>query len=96
MQALEPAARYALHPESGVVPAARDDTGVPGRALVQIEAALALGHVPALREAVAPVTAALRASLRQVLHYHLGSPTLRTRQVLLDVQKLIDREAPRS
>lgn len=96
VQALEPAARYILHAESGVVPAQGDDTGVPGRALVQIEAALVLGHVPTLREAVAPVTGMLRASLRQVLHYHLGSPTLRTRQVLLDVQKLIDREASRS
>jgi DNA repair protein RecO (recombination protein O) len=33
--------------------------------------------------------------LRQVLHYHLGSPLLRTRQVMADVQKLIDREASR-
>lgn len=95
VQALEPAGRYTLHAESGVVPAAADEIGVPGRALVQIEAALLSGHVAALRDAAAPVMAALRAPLRQVLHYHLGSPLLRTRQVMQDVHKLIDRETPR-
>jgi hypothetical protein len=30
-----------------------------------------------------------------VLHYHLGSPQLRTRQVMADVRKLIDRENTR-
>lgn len=95
VQDLDPAARYSLHPESGVVAGTPTEPGVPGRALVQIEAALSSGHVAALREAAAPVMAALRAPLRQVLHYHLGSPLLRTRQVMQDVHKLIDREASR-
>ena len=33
---------------------------------------------------------ALRSSLRALLHYHLGSPLLRTRQVMADVRKLLD------
>ena len=32
----------------------------------------------------------LKLTLRNLLHYHLGSPLLRTRQVMLDVQKLIE------
>ena len=84
--------RYSLHAESGVVVASAGETGVPGQALVAIEAALASGHGPALRAATAPVLAALRGPLREVLHYHLGSPQLRTRQVMADVRKLIDRE----
>ena len=93
VQALEPEGRYALHAESGVVPA--DDADVPGQALVDIEAALLAGDGAALRLATAPVLMALRGSLREVLHYHLGSPVLRTRQVMADVRKLIDRETHR-
>jgi len=32
----------------------------------------------------------LRAALRALLHYHLGSQTLRTRQVMADVRKLLE------
>lgn len=92
VQALEPDARYTLHPEAGVQ---HSHDGVAGAALVGIEAALASGHLHALRQAVRPAMAALRQPLRQVLHYHLGTPQLRTRQVMLDLQKLTDRETPR-
>ncbi len=95
VQALEPAARYTLHPESGVVAAAAGEGAVSGLALAGIEAALASGSGSALRSATAPVLAALRGPLRQVLHYHLGSPQLRTRQVMADVRKLIARETSR-
>lgn len=88
LAALEPAARYTLHPEAGVV-ASAGHGGVDSGTLVAIEAALASGHGGALRQAVAPGAAALRGPLRQVLHYHLGTPQLRTRQVLADVQKLL-------
>ena len=30
----------------------------------------------------------LKSMLRALLHYHLGSPVLRTRQLMLDVQEL--------
>lgn len=92
---VQPQALYTLHPESGVVAAAASLGGVPGQALVALEAALAAGHGPALRAAVAPVMSALRGPLREVLHYHLGSPQLRTRQVMAEVRKLIDRETAR-
>lgn len=92
VRALEPEGRYTLHPESGVVVAMGDDGAVPGRALASIEAALASGSGSALRSATAAVLAPLRGPLRQVLHYHLGSPQLRTRQVMADVRKLIARE----
>lgn len=95
LQPLEPGARYALHPESGLLGAVGDEPGVSGRDWVAIEAALEAGGLAAVSRAVAPVTTALRAPLRQVLHYHLGSPVLRTRQVLVDVQKLIDSETHR-
>lgn len=87
--------RYTLHPEAGVVSTAAAEPGVLGRVLVTIEAALRNGHPAALRAAVAPAVTALRGPLRQLLHYHLGSPVLRTRQVMADVQKLIDRESAR-
>jgi DNA repair protein RecO (recombination protein O) len=34
--------------------------------------------------------AALKLQLRGLLHYHLGSPQLRTRQLMLDVRRLLD------
>ncbi|MBK9363573.1 MAG: DNA repair protein RecO [Rubrivivax sp.] len=95
VRTVEAAGRYSLHPEAGVVTAAGDESALPGQALAALEAALAGGDRAALRAAAAPVTAALRAPLRQVLHYHLGSPMLRTRQLMVDLQKLIDRETPR-
>ena len=92
---VQPQARYTLHPESGVTAATAADSGVPGQALVALESALSAGHGPALRAATQPVVAALRNPLREVLHYHLGSPQLRTRQVMAEVRKLIDRETAR-
>ena len=93
VQAVQASAGYVLHAEAGVVPAPVGDAGVPGRSLVALEAALEHGSGAALRQATAPVLAALRGPLRQMLHYHLGSPQLRTRQVMLDVQKLLEPEA---
>jgi DNA repair protein RecO (recombination protein O) len=51
----------------------------------------------ALRDATRPALAALKLQLRGLLHYHLGSPQLRTRQLMLDVRRLLDtppRTAP--
>lgn len=92
VHALQPQALYTLHPESGVVAVGRDEPGVRGATWMRIESALATGLVQALRDAAAPALSALRGPLRQVLHYHLGSPVLRTRQVMADVQRFIDRE----
>ena len=82
-------AAYALLPEAGV--AARRDAGdaaIPGQVLVTVQAALEHGSLDALREACSAALPDLRTALRGLLHYHLGSPVLRTRQVMLDVQSL--------
>ncbi len=95
-QPLQADARYTLQAETGVLPQApqaggllgAQANGLPGAAWVALEAALRHGSVAALRQACAPVAAALRGPLRALLHYHLGSVRLRTRQVWLSVQRL--------
>ena len=42
----------------------------------------------ALQRACLGVQAELRPMLRGLLHYHLGVPLLRTRQVMIDLQNL--------
>jgi recombinational DNA repair protein (RecF pathway) len=94
--AVQAEARYTLHAEAGVV---ADPQGLPGRTWVALEAALAHAagsdHAAALRHACARVAPALRGPLRELLHYHLGHPQLRTRQVRLGVQRLAET-APRT
>jgi DNA repair protein RecO (recombination protein O) len=84
-------ARYTLRAEAGVI--AHVD-GVAGSTWVALEAALAhgsaAGGTAALRAAVAPVAAALRVPLRNLLQYHLGHTPLRTREAWLGVQRLVD------
>ena len=77
--------RYTLQAEAGVVPVA---VGVQGAHWVGLEAALTHGSAAAVRQACAPVVAGLRVPLRELLHYHLGTVKLRTRQVWQGVQKL--------
>jgi DNA repair protein RecO (recombination protein O) len=82
--------RYTLHPEAGLVAQADGLLGARWRAL---QVALDGGdarELAALRAACAPVAPALRGPLRTLLHYHLGSSTLRTRQVWQGVQRLAD------
>ena len=83
---------YALSPEAGVIAASNEtQAGLEGATLIRLQAALLHGSLAALRQAceAAPLPT-LRAALRGLLHYHLGHKPLRTRQVLLDVQKLLD------
>ena len=82
---LRAATRYTLKTEAGVVPAA---AGLSGAHWVALEAALMHGSASALRQACMPVAAGLRVPLRELLHYHLGTATLRTRPVWQGVQKL--------
>ena len=88
---LRPDGRYTLKSEAGVVPAA---AGPSGAHWVAIEAALLHGAAGALRQACMPVAGGLRVPLRELLHYHLGTGLLRTRQVWRGVQMLIP-ETPR-
>ena len=46
------------------------------------------GSIAALQAVCAQWLPQLKAVTRGLLHYHLGSPVLRTRQVMLDVQSL--------
>ena len=48
-----------------------------------LQAALEHGSVAALHQACAPALPDLKNALRSLLHYHLGTDQLRTRQVLL-------------
>ena len=83
--------RYAISPEAGVITAPGDEAAqLDGEVLVQLQAALLHGSVAALRQACLPALPGLRAVLRGLLLYHLGGQPLRTRQLMIDVQKLIE------
>jgi DNA repair protein RecO (recombination protein O) len=92
LQPLRDGAAYALRPESGVTEAIGDAPRLPGARLVALQAALTHGSVGALCEACAPALPALRGALRTLLQYHLGSPQMRTRQVMAEVRKLLDTQ----
>jgi DNA repair protein RecO (recombination protein O) len=83
--------RYALQAEAGVVVHA---DGIPGARWLALEAAVthALAHadLAPLRAACSAVAAGLRLPLRSLLHYHLGSTVLRTREVWQGVQRLAE------
>jgi DNA repair protein RecO (recombination protein O) len=80
---------YALLPDTGVVAASDDDDASIGApVLVRLQAALEHGSTVALQHACKAALPALKTALRALLHYHLGSATLRTRQVMLDLQRL--------
>jgi DNA repair protein RecO (recombination protein O) len=83
-------APYALRAETGLEPCADDALAVPGAVWRDAAATLAQDDLPALVAACARAAAPLKAQLRALLHYHLGIPMLRTRQVMLDLQRLAD------
>ncbi len=87
-QPLRGDALYSVLPEAGVVAATPGD-GSSGQHLLALQAALLHGGAEALRGACSAAMPALRGMLRTLLHYHLGSSRLRTRQVMADVQKLL-------
>ncbi len=87
---LDDAARYSLVPEGGLRSCNESDraslSGAQWRALQQ---ALAAGtpFTDTLR-ASAAVMNELKSQLRTLLHYHCGVSTLRTRQMMVDLQSL--------
>ena len=87
-QVVDPGARLALLPEAGVAPARAGEPGLPGAVLVALQAALAHGSMAALRQACGPALPELKTALRGLVHYHLGTPALRTRQVMMDLQTI--------
>jgi DNA repair protein RecO (recombination protein O) len=76
--------RYGLMPEAGV--AAEGE--IAGDVLIGLQAALLHGSMPALQQACRAALPELRSALRGMIQQHLGSSTLRTRQVMMDVQNL--------
>ncbi len=89
-QPLEPAARYALHGDTGLRAAVGDDAALSGAQWLALQAALESGIPQALHTACAQARQPLRGVLRELLHYHLGTRSLRSRQALADVQRLLD------
>ena len=90
LQVLQPEARYALLAEGGlraVAPSERASlSGVQWQAL---QRALEGGvRFAALLRASAPVASGLKPQLRALLQYHCGSPLLRTRQLMMELQNL--------
>lgn len=86
---LEPERLYMMAAESGVIVPTHDAPQLSGQAFTQLQAALLHGSTAALQQACEAAGAPLKPMLRALLHYHLGHRPLRTRQVLLDVQKLL-------
>ncbi len=80
--------RYALLADAGVAEPRSTDTALAGHMLIGVQAALEHASLAALQQACALALPELKAMLRSLLHYHLGSSALRTRQVMLDVQNL--------
>ncbi|MBC7618363.1 MAG: DNA repair protein RecO [Candidatus Saccharibacteria bacterium] len=88
--ALESESRYCLVPEGGLRLAHSEDRGAMcGWQWTELQAALqdSAPFTTTLR-ACAGVMADLKPQLRALLHYHCGVKTLRTRQMMIDIQAL--------
>lgn len=90
-QPLQPQARYALSAEGGLH-ASNARASLSGAHWQALQQALDGGaggvDFAAVLRACAPVAVALKPQLRALLQYHCGSPLLRTRQLMMDLQKL--------
>ncbi len=88
--ALDPAKRYALVAEGGLRAATEGERASlkGGRWLALADALRDGAGFTQLLNACAPVAAELKPQLRTLLQYHCGSPRLRTRQFMIDVQAL--------
>lgn len=87
---LDDAASYSLRAEGGLVAASPDEgASLSGAQWRTLATALADdAFFTATLRAAASLGPALRHQLRMVLHYHCGVGTLRTRQLMTDVQSL--------
>ena len=90
--------RYVLRPDQGLAEATSADTALGGAHCLALAAALQTWSNAAedreafasLQQACASDLPPLKAQLRAQLHYHLGGATLRTRQVMIDSQRLFE------
>lgn len=90
-QPLQAERRYVLRPDTGVALHGQGEGALSGALLLQLQQALDAGDLRVLQTACAQGLAGLKASLRQTLHYHLGSARLRTRDVMIASQQLMER-----
>ena len=90
---LHPQARYALRGEAGLVQADAGEPAIAAADGVALEQALQSGDPSALRAVCAGCLPVLRHQLRSLLHYHLGSSHLRTREAMAEVNQLLEPEA---
>jgi len=82
---------YELRADAGVMPSVDPAQAIGGATLAQLQSALAEADWTGLRQACAKSLPALRIQLRALIQYHLGHSALRTRQVMVDVRRLLDR-----
>ena len=87
---LQPGRHYALRPEGGLVMVNNPELALNGTDCLALQTALDRNDLAALRSASAPMLPALKPQLRALLHYHLGSPQLRSRTAMRDVRRLLD------
>ncbi len=80
--------RYGLSADAGVTSFAQSDAELPGSSLIAVQAALQHGSLAALQQACLKSLPAWRNVLRSMLQYHLGNTTLKTRQLMIDLQSL--------
>ncbi|MEO8281024.1 MAG: DNA repair protein RecO [Ideonella sp.] len=87
LAAVDAAQRYRLNADNGVCTSAGlSDVELPGSSLIDVQAALQHGSLPALQQACLKSLPAWRAALRGMLQYHLGNSSLRTRQLMIELQ----------
>lgn len=79
---------YTLTPESGISVSRHNDVEINGAFWIALQAALAQGYLTALHQVCTQALPELKILLRNMLHYHLGSPLLHTRQMMIEMQNL--------
>lgn len=92
-QPVQPTRGHRLDAEAGVVAAAPGADGatlLSGSALLALQQALQADDPARLRTACQPVLPALKLQVRALLQQQLGAGPLRTRQLVLDVRRLLD------
>ncbi len=93
---VQPGRHYQFSGDAGLLDAPDGPASLPGSLCLALQAALDANDPTALRRTCQGALPALRGQLRALLHYHLGSPPLRTRQLMLDVRRLLDAAPPRA
>ena len=89
----QPGRAYALKPELGLAPADDPAAGIDGAVWLALQQALDQHSLPALRRSVQGSLPLLKPQLRTLLAYHLAPAPLRTRQMMVELRRLLDDPA---